>query len=688
MKTEVRYAALFLLVFLFYPTSDLSAEGNCQLLLDAEKGRQYTDCYDVWYDSENLLAVQSFQNYESLRLLATASETLRYEQIHLPANTDSINLGFNDDTVWIAFQVKNSTDQELLRFLSLKNRILQSIDMYAINNAGFFELSIRNGSIINYNRPEETPFHVSSITGNIEQMFEGYWPSLPVFIEGNEEVLLIMRIESETVKRISTTLYSSQVLHRSRIQTVWKQGIFYSMHILAVLFNFLAFFILKDRNFLSMTLFLLFYTIFSFSMDGIIFIGGPNFLPNLYQHLGFLAYPLSFLSASYYLYRFSHPDSLIKKGYLVCIFFSFLLFLHYMIDLKSAILTGYIAPLIIFPFFIIGTGFSWYMGQKHMMYLFIAFIIPGFNWLFLFIAGHLGLTAMIMDIHTVRLFSLPSVLLFTFSVVHIFKTREEQYQANLESEITLRTEQLAHEISLALESNKYKEELIRIVSHDVRSPISAIKTNLPLLINASINDEQKEYLLLNMKDTLDRLLSMTEDLLQKNANSDSHKKSIGWTYLRELCAQSINQFQLISANKGIHIENRVEKNVVAWIDPVLFKHLLTNLLENSLKFCRKDDTVSIMAFPKKSTLIVEDTGPGINPQFRENLFNPRVQTTNTGSAGEKGSGLGLLIAREIARSHDCSIVFEASKSGGAAFSIIFPKENLTRDTNLHDSMKA
>ena len=116
-----------------------------------------------------------------------------------------------------------------------------------------------------------------------------------------------------------------------------------------------------------------------------------------------------------------------------------------------------------------------------------------------------------------------------------------------------------------------------------------------------------------------------------------------------------------------------KREILAEVDKVKMSQIITNLVENAIKYNQKDGTVTVSAIREKNEVVltVSDTGNGIDEAFRTQIFEPFFRVDKSRSRELGGVGLGLALVREIVRVHDGSITVRANPSGGTVFEVMF-----------------
>ena len=106
-------------------------------------------------------------------------------------------------------------------------------------------------------------------------------------------------------------------------------------------------------------------------------------------------------------------------------------------------------------------------------------------------------------------------------------------------------------------------------------------------------------------------------------------------------------------------------------DPVLIAQLISNLLDNALKYSDGAIDLTVSADSKQLVVTVKDRGPGISEEAQDIIFKPY---TRSDQSGQRGAGLGLALCKAIAEAHGGQLTFSARKSGGSNFSLTLPIE--------------
>jgi signal transduction histidine kinase len=247
-------------------------------------------------------------------------------------------------------------------------------------------------------------------------------------------------------------------------------------------------------------------------------------------------------------------------------------------------------------------------------------------------------------------------------------------QKNLDYENLLKTERELEKIL------KFKEQFISIISHDLRSPVTAISGFSELLMldesfQEKLNIEQKEIIsFINL--SVKRLLDYTKKIYHWSnlelGKFKLQKQNIDiYYFLREI----ENTFVMDLKTKSIRLQIDVPDLLTIDADETLFNQAITNLVGNAIKFTPSGGHVMLQAEKDKAgnTFIrIKDTGVGIKREAIKELFQEHFANHTKGTAGEIGSGLGLSIVKRILDAHHFKIDVKSTLGEGTEFVIMVP----------------
>jgi PAS domain S-box-containing protein len=232
-----------------------------------------------------------------------------------------------------------------------------------------------------------------------------------------------------------------------------------------------------------------------------------------------------------------------------------------------------------------------------------------------------------------------------------------------------------------------QERFISHVSHELRTPLTAIYffiTNLFDGLLGTLNSDQREHLTLAL-DNVKQLTEMVNDLLDIT-RVETHKLVIEPQHASaaKLIASVLNTCLTNAAAKSINLRSEAALDLpFVWAEPARVRQILTNLIDNGIKFTPEGGTVTVHAqlFAEDNGFLrfwVADTGCGISPDNCSLVFDRLAQINGSSEASRSGLGLGLFIARELVSLHGGRIWVESQLGKGSTFYFTLPLFSLAK----------
>ncbi|WP_405205136.1 response regulator [Aquimarina sp. LLG6339-5] len=224
--------------------------------------------------------------------------------------------------------------------------------------------------------------------------------------------------------------------------------------------------------------------------------------------------------------------------------------------------------------------------------------------------------------------------------------------------------------------NKLKDKIFSIISHDVRSPLGTLDSLLQLFDDKRILNEQElrectamVRLELNKVQTLlDNLLYWAKSQL---ANMHDTKSNVD---VYDITQEILNLFEDNTKKKKLTIHNKIDPDYIIYADKNMLSFVIRNLFANAIKYTLKEGNIFIDAeFMLDSIRVsIKDDGIGMNSETLENLFKDRTVDTQTGTSGEMGTGLGLVLCKDLIEQNGGSISVQSTLEEGSEFSFVIP----------------
>ncbi|RMH63250.1 MAG: sensor histidine kinase [Bacteroidetes bacterium] len=244
------------------------------------------------------------------------------------------------------------------------------------------------------------------------------------------------------------------------------------------------------------------------------------------------------------------------------------------------------------------------------------------------------------------------------------------------------------EASLAAQAaNRVKSQFLNTVSHEIRTPLTAIMGFNQILeseLAPRIEPHEREFLQI-IRTSSTRLLDLVNNLLDvASADTGQLHLTLDAVPIEVIIDDVLNQLHTWAHQKGLTLKALpAEEPTVAYADAMRLRQVLLNLVSNAIKFTSQGHVtvhtgqarlVLTTGGPPVPavTLVVEDTGRGIAPEFMPHLFTRFAQEQRTYTEGFQGVGLGLSITRELVLSMNGEIYAESEVGVGSRFTVVLP----------------
>ena len=251
----------------------------------------------------------------------------------------------------------------------------------------------------------------------------------------------------------------------------------------------------------------------------------------------------------------------------------------------------------------------------------------------------------------------------------------------LVSDVTFRKraeEELKKSTENLIKLNETKDRFISIISHDLRTPFSSILGFTDLLANDEelTNEERKQYVKY-IQESSRSMLALVNSLLDwTRLQTGRFKFEPQKIDISKIVTDSINALSGAAIQKGIEVVSSLNQSLYLFVDKSLITQVFNNLISNAIKFTNKGGFISISSdFVPNSRFLrfkVKDTGVGIKEDDLSKLFSVDAKFSSEGTAGEKGSGLGLSLVKEIIEKHGGAISVESEYGKGTEFIFTVP----------------
>jgi len=230
-----------------------------------------------------------------------------------------------------------------------------------------------------------------------------------------------------------------------------------------------------------------------------------------------------------------------------------------------------------------------------------------------------------------------------------------------------------HEITNLKDLDRIKTDFVNTVSHDLRSPLTAVYGFIGLIDRVGpINQQQAEFIN-HIQSSLQNITDLINDLLDLGRIEASKDLLMVDVCLNDIVQQAVDSLEYQSSKKMQDIVQSIPDNLPIILgNPLHLQRMVTNLIENAIKFTQLAGRIEIRCRAEAGQVILEvaDNGPGIPLEDQPRVFDKFYRGSNLSNLTD-GTGLGLSIVQSIVEKHQGRIWLESSPIG-TTFTVILP----------------
>lgn len=287
------------------------------------------------------------------------------------------------------------------------------------------------------------------------------------------------------------------------------------------------------------------------------------------------------------------------------------------------------------------------------------------------------------------IFGVLVFVLFIFLAFLFFKNKAanqilSQQSNNLKLqniEINQQKEKLESQAEQLNIANNTKNKLFSIIGHDLRGPTASLSTLLELIVNNDVSQEEFKQLAPELQHNVKNMYATLENLLQwsktqlNNIQTNPQKLNI-----QELIEEQFGLFQATANTKSIKLTANYSNIYQPYADLNHIRLVLRNLINNAIKFTQIGGTITVTCQNKYqdnnqvAEIVITDTGVGMSEDTVIKIFSKGQSFTSYGTSGEKGTGLGLLLCKEMIEKNNGQIGVISKLGEGSSFYFTLPVE--------------
>jgi PAS domain S-box-containing protein len=246
-----------------------------------------------------------------------------------------------------------------------------------------------------------------------------------------------------------------------------------------------------------------------------------------------------------------------------------------------------------------------------------------------------------------------------------------------ESEIYQQKEEIESQKNMLEELNATKDKFFSIIAHDLRGPIGTVINTTGMMVDnyPLLDEEERKTLLIEVHKASFATYNLLENLLNWSRSQRGELKFNPEKVEMSLIIAEVVELLLVTAkNKEVSIENTVIDEFFVYADENMISLVVRNLINNALKFSRKEGLIKIECQLREAEYIVSvsDSGIGMSEELQGKLFKLGSYISSPGTANEKGSGLGLVLSAEFIERNSGKIWCESKLNEGSIFRFSIP----------------
>lgn len=223
-----------------------------------------------------------------------------------------------------------------------------------------------------------------------------------------------------------------------------------------------------------------------------------------------------------------------------------------------------------------------------------------------------------------------------------------------------------------LNLNKMQNNFLLSITHELKTPLTAIKLSSQTLQHRKTDEETRLALIQQIVNNSDRLNELLDNvLLATRIDGKSYKYNMSRINLTQLIQKTGEQILSEPYFTGRFIFDEEDKEI--FCDDVSMRLVFSNLFQNAVKYAGKDCDVVVRYadMDGKFTILISDNGNGMDTSEHKSIFNKFYRVGDENTRENKGTGLGLFLVRQILKSHNATIKAESNTPKGTIFNITF-----------------
>ncbi len=260
---------------------------------------------------------------------------------------------------------------------------------------------------------------------------------------------------------------------------------------------------------------------------------------------------------------------------------------------------------------------------------------------------------------------------------HLTISRQKRELETTNRELAKANSDLEHANRELAKANASKDKLFSIVAHDMRNKLFGLTGSIEMmeLFFNELNDNEKQQRIRDMSNSAQQMYKLFENLFAwARMQTGSIEVVTEDINVGKTVSEIIEFFKEDAQKKGVILISEVKDGCDVMYDKNMLNFIIRNLVHNAIKYCDNGNSVTISCTEDNGYhhISVKDTGIGMKKEICDAIFQIDVKTTKPGTRKEKGSGLGLIVAKEFAELNKGSLAIRSEEGIGTAVTLSLP----------------
>jgi signal transduction histidine kinase len=270
-----------------------------------------------------------------------------------------------------------------------------------------------------------------------------------------------------------------------------------------------------------------------------------------------------------------------------------------------------------------------------------------------------------------------SGILIVIALLVLLLVNQNRLKRRANQQLEAKNELIGKQKDELIKLNASKDKFLSILAHDIKNPLSSIHGISDLLVSDydKLTTEEKKIFTLDIHTLSTNLFEIINTLLTWSTSQSGMIafRPIPFSIGR-LCSKTANNLKTVAKQKNIEIENKADVAFMVMADENMIISVMHNLINNAIKYSYQGSNIRIETSRSDgfAQISVIDTGIGLSPESKEKLFKYDQHIMNKGTAGETGTGLGLILCKDFVEKNGGTINVDSAINKGSTFVFTLP----------------